>query len=104
MESFQYKVICDKQRLYGFDWSMVALFSIAIFTVWFAFHTPDFSFIESLSKEELKQLEIQPWHAVVMVCGASIMLMTLYMLIDHLAIIFELFITVTSSVAVGTVT
>ena len=75
------------------------LFALATIVIWVAFHTPTLSIVEGMSDEELEATELQTSQALLFACGASAMLMFLYIFLEYIAGIFEVIITFTSSMA-----
>ena len=99
MLTFEYQVVCDEDQLYQFDLSAYTLFAIATLTIFIAHHTPELELTESLSDEEREGLDFKPKHAFVFCGFSSCMLFTLYMLINYIAPILEVIVTLVSALA-----
>ena len=77
----QYKVICDKERLYGVDLSMLILFGIAVVIIWIAHHTPPLMLLDDATEEEINETAVTSSNAVGFAVCASLFLLTLYLII-----------------------
>lgn len=92
--TYEYIVVCDSNRLRGFDLNFLVLFAMAVGIIVLAVKTPQPLIFNDMTDEEREQTDLKLSQAVCFFVMSSFMLLFLYLFLEQVKGIFTLLITV----------